>query len=154
MRGRMALLGLIGSLVLGAHPAPAATPTQLKTDARHVGLWVQDEVRGSGYQFEGNLVAAFLTSGGQPVVGRAVTFRTSAGLLICEASTGEGGRASCSQDSVIAAMPFQDFVASFDGDDEFGASSAAGNLGHARVSLGEDELCNIYGDGYLLHCGH
>lgn len=153
MRFRAVSLALIATATLAAPAASAQTPTMLEIDSVHSEFWVLESDSLLRWMTGGNLVSAILTAEEAPVEGRALTFTTADGRVICTATTNAWGAASCPYPSVAAALPFDDFTASFAGDDEFAAAEAAGNLGTVGLTVRDRLDCWALDNGRgLLGC--
>ena len=153
MRSHAASLAFIAAAVLAAPAASALTPTTLQIDSIDGEFWVLDSSGLLGWSSGGDLVSATLKADDAPVVGRALTFTTADGRVICTATTNTWGVASCPHTSIVFASPVDEFTARFDGDEEFAAAEAAGNLGTVRLSVrGRLECWAVDSNRGLLGC--
>jgi hypothetical protein len=154
MRIRHLVVACMCGSVLGFAPAQAdvGVPTRIETNAFRTHVYLAYDGYLMAFNGDGNFVDATLTSGGAPVVGRTITFATSAGVL-CAAKTNAGGRAWCSTNQVIRAGQVGDYTATFAGDDIYEAATASGTIGYSEVIVNDDLTCWINdGSQGLLGC--
>lgn len=78
---------------------------------------------------DGNVSATLQDEEENAIAGKTITFEAG-GTEICSGATNDSGVASCtpSEDGLVALVTNQGYVASFEGDAEWAASSAEGRL--------------------------
>lgn len=128
MRLRNLILGCAVGSMLAVAPSQAAAPSNLAAQAFIGSVVNQGEQL---YEVWCCGPVATLTDGsGDPIVGRSITF-TADDELLCVATTGDSGTASCdvlSPAGYVAVLTAGGYDASFAGDEEYLAAHDSGDL--------------------------